>query len=78
MASIISTYAISPSREIRIDEVNANLTYLGIARVDAATSSSIWQIRKIEKVGAETSIQWADGNDKFDNVWDNHASLSYS
>lgn len=75
---VISNISIVPPRDLAIDEVSGSLTYLGIAKIGAATSSAIWSIRKIEKTGNVTTILWADGNNKYDNVWDNRASLSYS
>lgn len=61
-----------------IDEVNSNLLYLGIAKIGAATDEAKWQIRKVEKNSTVTSILWADGDRRYDNVWDDRAGLSYS
>jgi hypothetical protein len=77
MAGIIQAES-TVGKETRIDEVSGNLTYLGVARMDSDPSLGVWQIRRILKTGTETVIEWADGNDYFDNVWDNRASLSYS
>lgn len=63
---------------IRIDEVDANTTYLGIAQIGSSESAAVWQIKKIVVSGTVTSILWADGNDNFDNSWSNRATLSYS
>ncbi|TET75149.1 MAG: hypothetical protein E3J56_00985 [Candidatus Aminicenantes bacterium] len=53
--------------------------YIGIAFPGAATSAAVWQIRKLVYTGTNcTSVLWADGNNNFDGIWDNHASLSYS
>lgn len=59
----------------RIVTVGA-LTYIGNAPIGSATSAAVWQIKRLETPGL-TKL-WADGNDNFDNVWDNRASLSYS
>lgn len=75
---IINTANSAPERTTVIEEVNTNLTYIGIAKFGSSESAGVWQIRKIEKVGAVTHIQYADGNRRFDNVWDDRASLSYS
>lgn len=78
MPQIISTNAKTPELTTLVDEVNSNLTYLGIGKLGTANSDAKWQIRRIQKVGAVTSIQYADGNRRFDNVWDDRASLTYS
>lgn len=55
----------------------ANVTYVGKAKVGTATSADQWQIQRIDET-SDTVITWADGDDKFNNVWDDRASLSYS
>lgn len=54
--------------------------YIGIAKPGSATSSALWQIKKISYSATSkvASITWAGGNDLFDKIWDNRASLSYS
>ena len=61
------------------DDANSQLEYFGEAPPGSATSVSIWRIRKLTySSGGNPSWLYADGNDKFDNIWDNRASLSYS
>ena len=56
-----------------------NLEYLGKANIGSATSDSIWQIKKFIYSGSNmTGILYADGNELFDNLWDDRTSLSYS
>ena len=65
---------------LRIDNVTTtNVTYVGKAALGASTSDSVWQIQKIDEsqTPETTIITWADSNDKYDNVWDNRASLTY-
>ena len=62
----------------KVDEASSTTTYLGRAACGTATSAASWQIRKISESGNVTTIEWADGDRKFDNVWDDRASLSYS
>jgi hypothetical protein len=76
MAELITTNI--PKRALAIDEQGSNLTYIGIAMLGSLTSDAVWQILKIEKVGSETTFEYADGNDNYDNVWDDHLSLTYS
>lgn len=62
---------------VRVDEASATVIYIGKAPVSTSTSSSQWQIRKID-TSSGVVITWADGNDYFDNVWDNRSGLTYS
>lgn len=57
-----------------------NMIYLGKAIPGTATATAAWQIRKMTYDGSDnlTVIELADGNDDFDNIWDNRAALSYS
>lgn len=66
-----------PLKQI-IDAASATATYIGETLPGTATSSALWRIKKIDETSNPTTILFADGNDKFDNVWDNRASLSYS
>lgn len=59
------------------DYSTPNIIYIGDAQIGSATSSAVWRIQKINKTTG-TVITWADGNDSFDNVWDNRLSLIYS
>lgn len=53
------------------------LTYIGKAVLGSATSSAVWQIKRLDTTSGLSKL-WADGNDNFDNIFDNRASLSYS
>ena len=62
----------------KIDEVDANNTYVGKAQIGTATSVTSWQIKKISVSGAVTSVTWAEATDGFVNEWDERASYTYS
>lgn len=59
------------------DTSTPNVTYIGRSKVGTATSASAWQIRKIDETSG-TVITWADGDDAFNQVWDDRTSLTYS
>lgn len=61
-----------------LDEVSADLMYIGEADPGADMGDPVWKIKKVETSGSETTILWADGNENFDNIWDNRAILTYS
>lgn len=64
--------------KVVIDAVDATTTYIGETKPGTATSAALWRIKKISTASTVTSIELADGNDLFDNIFDNRASLSYS
>jgi hypothetical protein len=68
------------NRTFREDIVDATTSYQGYALPGTATSAAAWQITRSTKDGSGnvTAVLFADGNDLYDNVWDNRASLSYS
>jgi len=68
---------VSMNYETRVDEATATVTYVGKAPLGSETNNAVWQIQKIYVSGTETIIEWADSNDRFDNIWDNRASLTY-
>lgn len=62
-----------------IDEVSTTLTYIGISKNRGAqTSSKVWQIKKIEKIGTVTTIEFPSSNSDFNFDWDSRATFSYS
>ena len=63
----------------RIDFVNSTTMYKGEAAVGTTDADSVWRISKYAFAGdGDVGITWASGNDNFDKVWNNRASLSYS
>jgi hypothetical protein len=53
--------------------------YRGTANPGTATSTAAWRCEEITiAADGDVTILFADGNDSYDNVWDNRASLSYS
>lgn len=62
----------------RVDEASATVTYVGQAQDGSSIGDPVWQIQRITSSGGATEIEWADGNNDFDNVWDDRAALTYS
>lgn len=56
---------------------DTNITYVGDAKVGTASSAAEWRIMEIDETSG-TVITWADGDEKYDNIWDNRESLTYS
>jgi len=71
--------ATEPAQLIRTDKTTtANTTYVGYADPNTATSSASWQVLRVIDSSGNKTLEYADGNDSYDNVWDNRASLIYS
>lgn len=79
MVSGVSQLAsmLGQSVALRLDD-QTSVVYIGTAPPNSVTSDPIWSIKRLSISGGLMSIQWADGNDLNDNVWDNRASLSYA
>ena len=62
---------------IKVDEVNSNLTYIGFALDNVSTSSPVWKILRVVKVGTVTSLEYAGGESSYSNIWENRGALVY-
>lgn len=77
----MSRLATPIRRKTIFDGSDTTYQYLGEASFGALTSSPIWRITRLTYSGTDSSIvtvEFADGNDEYDNIWDNRASLIYS
>lgn len=63
--------------DVRYEEVDANTAYLGLAAIDSDPAATVWQIKKLDFTTG-VDVRWADGNSKFDNIWNNRASITYT
>jgi hypothetical protein len=55
------------------------VTYRGDALPGVATSAASWRVQRLtQQSDGDMEILFADGDDNFDNIWDNRLSLSYS
>jgi hypothetical protein len=64
----------------RMSYSGSNLEYLGKADIGSASDALVWQIQKFtyDVNNNTTLIAFADGDDAFDNSWDNRATYTYS
>ena len=58
------------------DTTTADTIYIGKAAPGTATSAALWQIHR-HNTASGIVTTWADSNGKYDNIWDNRASLVY-
>ena len=60
-------------------DVTPTVTYRGDALPGVLTSAASWRVQRMTlQSDRDIDIVFADGNDNFDNIWDNRLSLSYS
>ena len=63
---------------VNLDQADASTLYIGMAPIGSPESEPVWQIRRMATSGTVSSIKWADGDQQFDNVWNNRASLTFA
>ena len=71
-------YSRFVDEKVSIDSATSSITYVGKAKMGEETDEASWQIMKIEESGTVTSFTFADGDEEYDNVWDDRATLDYS
>ncbi len=58
-----------------IDDITTlNVTYIGKAIIGTSESDASWQIQKLDESSGMMKKTWADGNNNYDNVWNNRAT----
>jgi len=62
----------------RLIDVEGSYTYVGEALPGTGESDAKWRIKRIEEVGDDFNILWAEGSANFDRIWDDRASFTYS
>jgi len=64
----------------RVDFITDNELYKGEAVPGTLDAGTTWRIRKITIATSDSDVveTWADGNDNFDNVWDDRLTYTYS
>ena len=62
-----------------VEYSGSNPIYVGETEPGSGKGEAKWKIMKIGYSGDNPSdIQYADGDTKYDNIWDNRGSLNYS
>lgn len=69
--------AIPIKRLVKYDGSDSNVQYIGEASFGIATSAPFWRISRLTFIGNSFTLDWADGNAEFDNIWDDRTSLTY-
>ena len=61
-----------------MDESSPNVIYKGWSKSLADGATPVWAIQKISRTNDIVAHEWADGNQLYDNAWDNRLQLAYS
>lgn len=69
-----SAHVVDGAVAERVDVASATVTYAGDAPVGSLTSAAKWRIQRITTSGGLTTVEYADGDGLYDNVWDNRAT----
>lgn len=72
----VEAIEITDAMKTIIDE-QAGVTYVGKAHTGCNTDSPHWQIKRITVSGSLTIVEFAEGNSKYTNIFDDRATLNY-
>lgn len=62
----------------RLIDVDGSYTYVGEAQPGTGEGEAKWRIKRIEEVGDDFNILWADGDANFNNIWTDRTTFTYS
>lgn len=71
---IISEDSLIIGKEIRL---SGSYIFIGVSKTSTDTSGATWKIKRLDTTNTLTT-KWADGNQDYDNVFDNYLTISYS
>lgn len=75
--SVSSLNTIDYIYSLRVDQADTDTLYVGESPIGSLESNAVWRIKRVLTNGTITTLSWADGNQYFDNVWDNRLTLTY-
>ena len=78
ISNILSKPDFTRLDPIYVDESNPNTIYKGWARTYDSPGATAWAILRIKRVNDVVTYEWADGDQYYDNVWNNRLQLSYA
>ena len=62
----------------RLIDVEGSYTYVGEALPGTGEAEAKWRIKRIEEIGDDFNILWANGEATFDKIWNDRVSYTYS
>lgn len=77
----MSKFLPTPSFALELDDTEGGRFYIGEAPAGSPTDSDVWRIRllteKITPNAGDLKITFADGDQEFDNIWDQRGSINF-
>ena len=71
--------AASGALAIIIDDTGAGgISYVGDAKPGSGQTTAVWRIKRLTENGDDLTVEFAEGNSKFDNIWTARTGLTYS
>lgn len=61
----------------KLVDVDGTYTYIGEAVPGSSPSSTVWRIKRVEEIGADINILWANGSADFNKSWDDRLTYTY-
>jgi hypothetical protein len=74
----VSIYANNGTQQVVLLDEQPSVTYVGYANPNSDTAAPVWRIKRLLTTGTVLAVEFADGNPKYDNIWNDRASLTYS
>jgi hypothetical protein len=75
--AMIAAYTGGKGSPLRIDESNPYEIYYGYSSPNTPGNVDFWAIQRVSRRGDIISYTWADGNELYDNIWDDRLTLTY-
>ena len=74
----VTPAGVTTPQAVRIDTASATVKYIGWAVAGSAESGAVWRIMRMTTDAGDTTVEWADGDTDYDNVFDDRATLTYT
>jgi len=69
---------VTKLQPVFVDESSPNAIYKGWSKSLADGATPVWAIQKISRINDIVAHEWADGNQLYDNAWNNRLQLAYA
>ena len=78
----VGTPQQKPGSALRVHESSSistatSFTYVGVADPGILDADNKWRVFRVEETGSLTLLKQADGDDNFDNIWNDRLTLTY-
>lgn len=74
----INSTAVTYAIQLAVKSTDSTITYIGKAIAGSSLASAVWQIKRMTDTSGDLSIEFADGDTNFNNIWNSREALTYS